>query len=104
MAISESIKTHLNIDKQRFVRIGQPEVILAENKSRQQLETICNIFNESTGEALFTRVNPNDGVYLSEKFSSAKWIEEAACLLINNSETLSRYSQVNVQRNIRYLL
>ena len=99
MAISESIKTHLNIDKQRFVRIGQPEVILAENKSRQQLETICNIFNESTGEALFTRVNPNDGVYLSEKFSSAKWIEEAACLLINNSETLSRYSQVHTAEN-----
>ena len=94
MDTSESLKMHLNIDKERFKRIGQPEVVLAENKSRLQLETICNIFIESTDEALFTRVNPNDGVYLSEKFSSAKWIEEAASLLINNSETFEYYSQV----------
>ena len=95
MDTSESLKTHLNIDTQRFERIGQPEVVLAENKSRLQLETICNIFKESAEEALFTRINPTDGVYLAENFSAAKWIESAACLLINNSETLSRYSQVN---------
>jgi len=90
---------HLNIDKQRFERIGQSEVVLAENKSRVQLETICNIFQESAEEALFTRTNPSDGIYLVENFSFAKWIECAGCLLINNGDTLKRYSQVHSAEN-----
>lgn len=95
MGTFKSLQAHLNIDKKRFERTGQPEVIFAENKSRQQLETICNLFTESTDESLFTRINPNDGVYLSGKFPSAKWIEDATCLLINNCETLKRYAQVH---------
>jgi len=90
---------HLNIDKQRFERIGQSEVVLAENKSRVQLETICNIFQESAEEALFTRTNTSDGIYLAENFSFAKWIECAGCLLINNGDTLKRYSQVHSAEN-----
>ena len=99
MVTFESIKMHLNIDTQRFERIGQQEVVLAENKSRLQLETICDICKESAEEALFTRIIPIDGVYLAENYTSAKWIESAACLLINNSETLNRYSQVHTAEN-----
>jgi len=95
MVTFESIKMHLNIDTQRFERIGQQEVVLAENKSRLQLETICDICKESAEEALFTRIIPIDGVYLAENYTSAKWIESAACLLINNGETLERYSRVH---------
>ena len=99
MVTFESIKMHLNIDTQRFERIVQQEVVLAENKSRLQLETICDICKESAEEALFTRIIPIDGVYLAENYTSAKWIESAACLLINNSETLNRYSQVHTAEN-----
>ena len=94
MATFKASKVHINIDSQRFERTGQSEVVFAEKKSRTQLETMCNLFGESAEEVLFTRVNPCDGVYLAKNFSAAKWIEDADCLLINNSETLELYSQV----------
>jgi len=95
MDTSKSRKAHINIDTMRFERTGQTEVVLAENKSQLQLETICNIFTESAEEVLFTRINPNEGAYLSENFPKTEWIEDAACLLINNCETLKRYAQVH---------
>lgn len=90
-----SSKHHLNFDLQRNERIGQPEVVLAEHKSRSQLEAICNHFLTSGVPLLITRVNSREGVHLADFSPSVVWIEDAACLLINDSHALHRYSLVH---------
>lgn len=90
-----SSKHHLHFDLQRKERIGQPEVVLAEHKSRSQLEVICNHFLTLGSALLITRVNSCEGAHLASFSPSIVWIEDAACILINDPHAIHRYSLVH---------
>jgi hypothetical protein len=61
------------LDHARALRTGVPEVIFAQNKTREQLERIARQLHEASGFALATRVPPEIGAELATALPGAAY-------------------------------
>lgn len=66
-----------HIDHHRHLRSGHPEVVLCERKSVEQVVAICDRLAAASGGFLGTRVTPEHGAALVQRFPGAAWNELA---------------------------
>jgi len=70
------------IDHHRELRQGVPEIILGEQKSLEQLQTILKALAAREGNILVTRLNPEKAAVLCQNFPQAEYDREARTLTL----------------------
>ena len=61
------------LDHHRSLRQGQPEVVLAEGKTAEQVAGICERLHAATGGFLCTRASPEQAERLRARFPEVRW-------------------------------
>lgn len=72
---------HANIDHERGVRTGLPEVILAEYKTAEQTLAIAKALHDRNGFALATRVTAETAQVLTQQIAGSRYDARARCFV-----------------------
>ena len=87
----------IKFDFDRQKRIGIIEAIWGEHKNINQLKKICKQILDKDEIVFITRISFDKAKFILDKYKSAKFYEEASCLIINNdSKKLSTDRRVAI--------
>ncbi len=88
-APSEAFLNGLNLDYHRELRSGLPEVVFAEGKSPERLCSALERLHAAHGAALASRVSPQQGVMLLERFPHGEFWNEAGLFALGRPLNLT---------------
>ena len=72
----------IRFDFKRRERLGLIEAIWGQDKSIDQLESLCGIVLSKNEVVFITRINSEKAKYLLDLYDDARYYEQANCLII----------------------
>ena len=85
-----------NLDMDRENRLGFPEVVYGQDKSTELLKSILSEYQEQGKNALVSRVQPEKGEALLEKFPSAFFDPLSGSFLLQKNELNESQARVGI--------
>lgn len=76
----------INLDLDRDMRIGQPEIIYGESKSVSQLVEVAKQLKAAGRNGLFTRVSPEKAKLVGQQFPGLEYHQVGRCLRLGSSQ------------------
>lgn len=86
---SEALLNGLNLDYHRELRTGLPEVVFAQGKSDARLSAALESLQAEHGAALASRVSPEQGGLLRERFPAGQFWPEAKLFALGRDLALA---------------
>jgi NCAIR mutase (PurE)-related protein len=77
---------YANVDHHRALRVGMPEVVFAAGKSYAQIEGIVAEISGAGQNALVTRITPEHGARLAERFPGMRHDPVSATAILTHGE------------------